>query len=49
MEEKKARNNFPLAGMRLFFKKWISPMASPCKKNQVHRKLVSTRRNGEFV
>ena len=50
MEEKKW---FPLAGIRLFLKNWISSSRkkSPNKTIlfQVGRKSVSTSRNGEFV
>ena len=58
MEEKNSlhqpENQFPLAGISLFFKNWISPSSrkkSPNKRVlfQVHRKSVSTRKNGEFV
>ena len=57
MEEKNGfhqpENQFPLAGIRLFFKNWISTSRkkSPNKRIlfQVDRKLVSTSKNGEFV
>ena len=50
-------NQFPLAGIRLYFKNWISFMVSTSRKKiqnkrilfQVDRKLFSTRRNGEFI
>ena len=46
-------NQFPLAGIRLFFKKYISASrkTSPNKRIlfQVDRKLVPTSRNGKFV
>ena len=59
MEEKNGfhslENQFPLAGMSLFLKNWISPMVSTRRKKspnkrmlfQVDRKSVSW--NGEFV
>ena len=48
---------FSLAGIRLFFRNWISPMVSTSRKKspnkrilfQVDRKSVSTSRNGEFA
>ena len=61
MEEKngfcKPENQFPPAGIELFFKNWISPMVSISRKKspnkrilfQVNRKSVSTSRNGKFV
>ena len=46
---------FSLAGIKLFFKSWISPMVSTSRKKypnkrilfQVDRNSVSTNRNGE--
>ena len=60
MEEKKGfhypENQFPRAGIRLFFENWISRFPQRelrfLKKKilfQLDGKLVSTSRNGEFV
>ena len=62
MEKKKKfprakKNQFSLAGIRLFFKNWISPMVSISRKKPRHKRIlfqvnrisVSTSRNDEFV
>ena len=50
------KNQFPLAGIRLYFKNWSSrfPQTEQKSRNkrilfQLDRKSVSTSRNGEFV
>ena len=51
------KNQFSLAGIRLFFKNWMSPMVSISRKKPRHKRIpfqvnrisVSTSRNEEFV
>ena len=55
-QNRRRKKLFPLAGIRLFFKNWISQFPQTEQKSlnkrilfQLDRKSVSTSENGEFI